>query len=104
MSELEKAGEPEIKLPTFLWITEKPREFQKSIYPCFTDYTETFDCVDDNKLCETLKEMGISDDLICLLRNLYADQGATAGPSCGATDWLGIEKGARQAVSLTPFI
>ena len=104
MSELEKAGEPEIKLPTYLWITEKPREFQKSIYLCFTDYTETFDCVDDNKLWKTLKEMGISDDLTCLLRNLYAGQGATARPSYGATDWLRIEKGVRQAVFVTLFI
>ena len=78
MSELEKAGDPEIKLPTFLWIIEKPREFQKSIYLCFTDYTETLDCVDDNKLWKILKEIGISDDLACLLRNLYAGQGATA--------------------------
>ena len=42
--DLEKAEEPEIKLPTFCWIIEKAREFQKNIYFCFIDYTKAFDC------------------------------------------------------------
>ena len=54
------------------WINEKQREFQKSIYFCFTDYAKAFDCVDHNKLWKILKEMGISHHLTCLLRNLYA--------------------------------
>ena len=52
------------------WIIKKAREFQKSIYFCFLDYAKAFDCVDHNKLWEILKEMGISDHLTCLLRNL----------------------------------
>ena len=56
------------------WIIEKAREFQKKIYFCFIDYAKAFDCVDHNKLWKILKEMGIPDHLICLLRNLYADQ------------------------------
>ena len=59
------------------WIIEKGREFQKNIYFCFIDYTNTLDCVDHNKLWESLKEVGISDHLTCLLRNLYAGQEAT---------------------------
>ena len=55
-------------------ITEKAREFQKSISFCFIDYTKAFDCVDHNKVWEILKEMGIPDYLTCLLRNLYAGQ------------------------------
>ena len=51
------------------WIIEKAREFQKNIY-CFIDYTKAFDCVDHNKLWKILKEMGIPDNLTCLLRNL----------------------------------
>ena len=43
------------------WIMEKAREFQKSIYFCFIDYTKSFDCVDHNKLQKILKEMGILD-------------------------------------------
>ena len=73
----ELAEEPEIKLPTSAGIMEKAREFQKNIYFCFSDYTKAFDCVDHNKLWKILTEMGIPDHLICLLRNLYADQEAT---------------------------
>ena len=55
-------------------IIEKAREFQKNIYFCFIDYAKAFDCVDHNKLWVILKEMGISDHLTYLLRNLYAGQ------------------------------
>ena len=54
------------------WIIKKTREFQKNMYLCFIDYAKAFDCVDHNKLCKILKEMGIPDHLSCLLRNLYA--------------------------------
>ena len=56
---------------------EKAREFQKNIYFCFIDYAKAFDCVDHKKLLKILKEMGITDHLTCLLRNLYAGQEAT---------------------------
>ena len=55
-------------------IIKKAREFQKNIYFCFIDYAKSFDCVDHNELWKILKEMGISDQLTCLLRNLYAGQ------------------------------
>ena len=58
------------------WIIKKAREFQKNIYFCFIDHAKAFDCVDHNKLWKILKEMGIPDHLICLLRNPYADQEA----------------------------
>ena len=63
---LEKAEEPEIKLPTSAKSSKK-QEFQKNIYFCFIDYAKTFECVDRNKLWKILKEMGISDHLTCLL-------------------------------------
>ena len=53
------------------------RDFQKNIYYCFFDYAKAFDYVDHNKLWKILKEMGITDHLTCILRNLYADQEAT---------------------------
>ena len=59
------------KIANTRWITEKAREFQKNIYFCFIDYAKAFDCVDHNKLWEILQEMGISDNPICLLRNLH---------------------------------
>ena len=55
---LEKAEEPEIKLPTLLGSLKK-QEFQKNMYFCFINYAKAFDCVDHNKLWKTLKAMGI---------------------------------------------
>ena len=74
---LEKAEEPEIKLPTSAGSWKKQESSIKNIYFCFIDYAKAFDCVDHNKLWKILKEMGISDHLTCLLRNLYAGQEAT---------------------------
>ena len=48
--DLEKAEEPEIKLPTSVWIIVETRKFQENIYFCFIDYAKAFDCVDHNKL------------------------------------------------------
>ena len=59
------------------WIIKKAREFQKNIYFCFIDYAKAIDSVDHSKLWKILKEMGITDHLTCLLRNLYAGQEAT---------------------------
>ena len=65
------------QIANIYWIMEKAREFQKNIYFCFIDYAKAFDFVDHNKLWKILKEIGIPDRLICLLRNLYAGQEAT---------------------------
>ena len=98
---LEKAEEPEIKLPTSDRSSKK-REFQKNIYFCVIDYAKTFDCVDHNKLWKILKEVGIPDNLTCLLRNLYAGQEATVRTGHGTTDWFQIGKGVRQGCILPP--
>ena len=58
---LEKAEEPEIKLPTSTGSSKKQESSRKNIYFCFIDYAKTFDCVDHNKLWKILKEMGIPD-------------------------------------------
>ena len=86
------------------WIMEKAREFQKNIYFCFIDYTKVFDCVDHNKLWKILKEMGIPDHLICLLRNLYAGQEATVRTGHGTTDWFKTGKGVWQGCILSPCL
>ena len=86
------------------WITEKARKFQKNIYFCFIDYAKAFDCVDHNKLWKILKEMGIPDHLICLLRNLCAGQEATVRTGHGTTDWFQIGKGVRQGCTLSPCL
>ena len=86
------------------WIIEKAREFQKSIYFCFTDYAKAFDCVDHNKLWKILQEMEIPDHLTCLLRNLYAGKEATVRTGHGTTDWFQLGKGVRQACMLSPCL
>ena len=65
------------QIANILQTIKKAREFQKNIYFCFIDYAKAFDCVDHNKLWKILKEMGIPDNLICLLRNQQAGQEAT---------------------------
>ena len=82
---LENEEEPEIKLLTSAGSSNKTREFQKNIYFCFIDYAKAFDCVDHNKLWKILKEMGIPDHLICLVRNLYAGQEAAVRTGHGTT-------------------
>ena len=99
---LEKAEEPGVKLPTSAESSKK-RGFQKNIYFCFIDYAKVFDYVDHNKLWKTLKEMGISDHLTCLLRNLYAGQEATVRIGHG-TDWFQIGKGVHQGCILSPCL
>ena len=68
------------------------REFQKSSYFCFVDYAKVFGCVDHNKPWKTLKEMGITDHLTCLLRNLCVGQEATVRIGHGTTDWFQVRK------------
>ena len=83
---LEKAEEPEIKLPMSPGSLKKQESSRKNIYFCFIDYAKAFDCVDHNKLWKILKEMGILDHLTCPLRNLYAGQEAAVRTGHGTTD------------------
>ena len=101
---LEKAEEPEIKLPTSYGSSKKAREFQKNTYFCFIDYAKAFDCVDHNKLWKILQEMGLPDHLTCLLRNLYAGQEATVRTGHGTTDWFQIGKEVRQGCILSLYL
>ena len=86
------------------WIIKKAREFQKNIYFCLIKYDKAYDCVNHNKLWKILKEMGIPDHLICLLRNLYASQEAPVRTGHGKTDWFQIGKGVRQGCILSPCL
>ena len=95
--DLEKAEEPEIKLPTSVGLSKKQESFRKTS-------TSTFDYVDQNKLWKILQEMGIPDHLTCLLRNLYVGQEATVRTRHGTTDWFQIVKGVRQGCILSPCL
>ena len=74
------------------------------IYFCFIEYVKAFDCVDHYELWKILKDMGISDHVTCLLRNLYAGEEATGRTGHGTTDWLQIGKGVRQGCILSPCL
>ena len=95
---LEKAEEPEIKLPTSIGSLKK-QEFQKNF--CFVDYAKAFDCVDHNRLWKILQEMGVPDHLTCLLRNLCEGQEAIVRTGHGTTDCFQIGKGICQGCLLS---
>ena len=100
---LEKAEEPEIKLPTFAESSKKQESSRKTSISALLTTPKPL-TVDHNKLWKILKEMGIPDHLTCLLRNLYAGQEATVRPGHGTTDWFPIGKGVRQGCILSPFL
>ena len=107
--DLEKAEEPEIKLPTSIRLFKKEkkkttRKFQENIYFCFIDYTKALDCVDHNKFWKILQEMGIPGHLTCLLRNLHAGQEATGTTRHGKTDWFQIGKAVHEGYILSPCL
>ena len=84
---LEKAEEPEIKMPAFTGSSKKEESSRKTSISALLTMPKS-DCVDHNKLWKILEEMGIPDHLICLLRNLYASQEATVRTGPGTTDWF----------------
>ena len=92
------------QIANICWIIKKARGFQKNIYFCFIDYAKAFDCVDHIKLWKIMKELGIPDHLICLLRNLYAGQEATVRTGLRPTDWFEIGKEESQGCILSPCL
>ena len=101
---IRKGRETRDQIANIHWIIEKERELQKNIYFSFIDCAKAFDCVGHNKLWKILKEMGISDHLTRLLRNLYAGQEATVRTGHGAMDWFKIGKGVQQDCILSPCL
>ena len=98
---LEKAEEPEIKLPTSGESSKKQESSRKTAVLLTMPKPLT---VDHNQLWKILQEVGIPDHLTCLLRNLYAGQEATVRTGQGTTDWFQIGKGVRQGCILSPCL
>ena len=88
---LEKAEEPEIKLPTSIG-SYRTQENSRKTSDSLTMLIKALDCVDHNTLWKILQEMGIPDHFTCFLRNLYAGQEATVRAGHETTDWFQIEK------------
>ena len=91
------------QIANICWIIRKAR-VPENIYFCFIDYAKAFDCVDHNKLWKILKEMGISEHFMCLLRNMYAGQETTVRTGHEIKDWFQIRKGACQGCVLSPCL
>ena len=101
---LEKAEEPEIKLPTSDGSWNKQESSRKNIYFFFIDYAKAFNCVDHKKMWKILKAMRIPDHPTCPLRNLYAGQEATVRTDHGTRDWFQIGKRVHQGCILSPCL
>ena len=99
-----KGRETKDQTANICWIIKKAREFQKNIYFCFIDYAKASNCVAYNKLWKIFQEMGIPDQLTCLLKNLCAGQEATVRTGHGTTDWFQIGKGVHQGCRLSPCL
>ena len=94
--DLEKAEEPEIKLPTFVGSLKKPRKFQKNTYFCFIDYAKAFDCVDHNKLENSERDGNARPPYLPPQKSVCAGQEATVRTSHETTNWFQIGKGVLQ--------
>ena len=109
---LEKAEEPEIKLPTSSGSWKKQEGSRKTSISALLTMPKKMsflasvdgDCVDHNNLWKILKEMGIPEHLTCLMRNLYAGQEATVRTGHETTDWFQIGKGVCQGCILPPCL
>ena len=97
---LEKTEEPEVKLPTSFGSLKKQESSKKmSTSDVFTMPKPLTVRITTN--WKILKEMGIADNLVCLLRNLYAGQETTVRTGHGTTDWFQIGKGVHQGCTLS---
>ena len=101
--DLEKAEEPDIKLPTSIGSWKKQESSRNDLF-LFYCLCQNFDCLDHHKLWKFLKEMGIPDHLTCLLRNLDAGQEAMVRILHGTMDWFHIGKEIQQGCILSPCL
>ena len=101
---LEKAEEPEIKLPISAGSWKKQENSRKTSISALLTMPKPLTVWITINCGKILKEMGIPDHLTCLLRNLYAGQEATVRTKHGTTDWFQIEKGVHQGCILSPCL
>ena len=100
---LEKAGEPEMKSPTFDGSSKKQESSRKTSISALLNMPQPLTVwIAIN--WKILKEMGIPDHLTCLLRNLYIGQEETVRTGHGTTDWFQIGKAVRQGCILSPCL
>ena len=101
---LEKAEEPEIKLPISAGLLQKQESSRKTSVSALLTMPKPSTMWITINCGKILQEMGITDHLTCLLRNLYAGQEAAVRTGHRTTDWLQIEKGVNQGCILSPCL
>ena len=101
--ELEKAEEPDIKLPTSTGLSKKQERSRKTSNSALLTMPKPL-TVWITTNWKSLQEMEIPDHLTCLLRNLYVGQEATVRTEHGTTDWFQIGKGVHQGYILSPCL
>ena len=100
--DLQKVEKSQLKLSTH-WIIKKKQENSRKLSNfCFTNYAKAFVWITTN--WKIFQEMMVPDHLICLLRNLYADQETTVRPGYEKMDWFQIGKGLHQGWILSPYL
>ena len=102
--DLEKAEEPEIKLPTSTGSSKEQESARKTSISALLPMPKTLTVSITTDCWKILKEMGLPDHLTCLMRNLYAGQEVTIRTGHGITDWFQIGKGVRQGYILSPCL
>ena len=100
--DLEKAEEPEIKLPASVGSLKKQENFRKNVYFCFIDYIKLLTEWITANCGKFFKRWEYQINLTCLLKNLYAGQEATVRTGHGTTDWFQIGQGIHQGCILSP--
>ena len=83
---------------------EKTRVHQRDLYMCFIDYNRPFDCVDHEITWVILRDMGVPEHQIVLLRRLYTNQEATVRTEFGETGNIDIGEGERQGCIISPML
>ena len=101
--DLEKAEQPEIRLPTSTG-SQKKQEISRKTSTSAPLITPVFDCMDYNKVWKILQELVIPDYLPCLLRNLYAGQEVIVRIKHGTMNWFKIGKRVHQGCILSPCL
>ena len=102
--DLEKAEEPETKLPTSAGSSKKQKSSRKTSTSALLTMAKPLIVWITTNCGKFLKEMGIQEHLTCLLRNLYACQEATVRTGHGTTDWFQIGKRVGQGCILSPCL
>ena len=96
---LEKAQEPEIKLPTFVGLSKNKDSFRKkNVFVLYWLCHSLWLCG------KFLKRWEYQTNLACFLRNQYADQTATVKTGHGTTGWFKLDKGVRQSYIFSPCL